>query len=237
MNSSSRITIARRAPGLLALALAATLAAATADAAPITYLASGTISDKSGDAADALTSIGVGAAWSLVLTVDSDEPDIAGCEPADGPCAYANASGTLTIDSTVLSIAASPGGVIEIVNDLVTMAGTTDGVAFYFPGDGSLAPALIDGLFVGGIGLSLEFLASTLSDASLTGSLGASDANFVGPQQGLLLFLSTEEGGGGDAVFLGAATSAFAVVPVPAAAWLFGSALGLLGWARRRAGD
>jgi hypothetical protein len=27
----------------------------------------------------------------------------------------------------------------------------------------------------------------------------------------------------------------FQVVPVPATAWLFGSALGLLGWARRRA--
>lgn len=31
-------------------------------------------------------------------------------------------------------------------------------------------------------------------------------------------------------------TFQYAVVPVPAAAWLFGSALGLLGWVRRRAG-
>ena len=29
-------------------------------------------------------------------------------------------------------------------------------------------------------------------------------------------------------------TMTFQVVPVPAAAWLFGSALGLLGWVRRR---
>lgn len=33
--------------------------------------------------------------------------------------------------------------------------------------------------------------------------------------------------GGGEAMV-------FTVVPVPAAVWLFGSALGLLGWARRR---
>jgi len=34
---------------------------------------------------------------------------------------------------------------------------------------------------------------------------------------------------------LGGELMTFQVVPVPAAAWLFGSALGLLGWARRRA--
>jgi hypothetical protein len=48
--------------------------------------------------------------------------------------------------------------------------------------------------------------------------------------------------GGGDLINLGfgiqgtapAALMTFQVVPVPAAVWLFGSALGLLGWARRK---
>lgn len=234
MNPSSDLRTRRCLPAILSLALAATLATTTAVASPLTYIASGTITDVTGDAAGSLTSIGAGNLWSLLFTIDPSEPDIAACDPGAGPCDYANGSGTLTIGSTVLSIAASPGGIVEIVNDTTTMSGTTDGIAFLLPGDGSLTPTQVDGLFVGGIGLSLEFLAATLADASLGGSLGVTDAGFTGPQQGLLLFLSTEEGGGGDAAYLGASTSYFAVVPVPAAAWLFGSALGLLGWARRR---
>ncbi|MBN8280635.1 MAG: hypothetical protein J0M16_08515 [Gammaproteobacteria bacterium] len=234
MNPSSNLRIGRCLPGLLSLALVASLVTTTAGASPLTYLASGTIADITGDAAGSLTSIGTGNTWSLVLTIDPSEPDIAACDPGAGPCDYANGSGTLTIGSTVLGIAASPGGVVELVNDTTTMTGTTDGIAFLLPGDGSLTPTQVDGLFLGGIGLSLEFVAATLADASLAGSLGVTDAAFTGPQQGLLLFLSTEEGGGGDAVYLGATTTSFAVVPVPAAAWLFGSAVGLLGALKRR---
>ncbi|UCG71405.1 MAG: hypothetical protein JSV45_09010 [Chromatiales bacterium] len=39
---------------------------------------------------------------------------------------------------------------------------------------------------------------------------------------------------GGGQVPQGGSIRAFAVVPIPAAAWLFASALGLLGWSRRR---
>jgi len=234
MKALAKLDIVRRGLGVAALGIAATLAP-TVQAAPITYLVSGTISDVTGDAAGAVTSVAVGDTWSLKLTIDTTEPEIAGCDPGTGPCDYANGFGTLTIDTTVLGIAASPGGVVELYNDLTTIDGTTDGVAFFLPGDGSLTPTQIDGLFVGGIGLSLVFDPSALLDATLAGSGGATDAEFAGLQQGLLLFLSTEEGGGGDVAYLGAETTSFAVVPVPAAVWLFGSALGLLAAARRRA--
>jgi hypothetical protein len=172
----------------------------------------------------------------LLLTIDTAEPDIASCDVGFGPCDYANGFGTLTINSTVLNIAASAGGVVEIYNDLTTIDGVTDGTAFYLPGDGSLTPTQVDGLFVGGIGLSLVFNPSALSDASLGGSSNASSADFNGLQQSLLLFLSTEVDGGGDVAFLGAETTSYSVIPVPSAVWLFGSAIGLLGWVRRRVG-
>ena len=225
----------RRRLALAAVCLVVSMATTTAGATAITYLASGTIVDKSGPAAGGLSSINVGDAWSFALTIDTAEPDIGGCDPGPGPCDYANGSGTLAIGSSVLlSIGASPGGVVEIWNDLSTIDGVTDGIAFPLPGDGSITPTQIDGLYVAGIGLNLVFNAATLSDASLAGSSLASGAGFSGPQQSLLLFLSSDPDGAGDLALLGAETTSFSVIPVPAAAWLFTSALGLLGWARRR---
>lgn len=85
---------------------------------------------------------------------------------------------------------------------------------------------------------------------SVTQTIGGDDvASFLGPRTiGAYDFrIMSITGDGltpGDIITLGSsrgaqpfgsATMTFQVVPVPAAAWLFGSALGLLGWVRRNA--
>jgi len=108
------------------------------------------------------------------------------------------------------------------------------------------------GDFVG----QVVFIAELLTER--TGDNGASNAILVGPPTWLTpewqtftfnTFLGPDAGGGVSLLFkadcganptcrftalIDNVTIDTAVVPVPAAVWLFGSALGLLGWVRRR---
>lgn len=219
-----------------ALAVSALAAAAPAGAANISYLLSGTITDVSGPAAGSLTSIGVGDSWSMTLTIDTGEAELAGCDGSLGPCDYGNAYGSLAIGpSVVLGLGPSATTLVEVWNDLATIDGVRDGLLFPIVADGSIAPGQVDGLFVAGLGLGVTLNASALADASLGGTTGVTAADFSGAQQGLLLYLTTLADGDGDAVLVGAETTSMSVIPVPAAVWLLSSGLGLLGWLRRRA--
>jgi hypothetical protein len=119
--------------------------------------------------------------------------------------------------------------------------------------------ACVEGTFLGGVGASgcgnYGLGSNAMDDSttiwgpgtSVTQTIGGDDTTY-GPS-GIRTISAYDYGlvsggglSGGDFIVLGAgqigtapaAALTFQVVPVPAAVWLFGSALGLLGWARRK---
>jgi hypothetical protein len=119
--------------------------------------------------------------------------------------------------------------------------------------------ACIEGSFLGGVGASgcagTGFGPNFMNDSTtvwgpgtaVSQTLGGDDtfsggARTIGAYDYGLVSVTGTGMGGGDYINLGfgiqgtapAALMTFQVVPVPAAVWLFGSALGLLGWARRK---
>ena len=125
------------------------------------------------------------------------------------------------------------------------------------------AYSCVEGTFGNSVGASLcgnyNFGANFVNESSTnynvipgTRSLGGDDIAIGPHQQGTayststalydgveLIMISTDWVGGTGSMSTGGIQLIFnvsaAAVPVPAAVWLFGSALGLLGWARRRA--
>jgi hypothetical protein len=119
--------------------------------------------------------------------------------------------------------------------------------------------ACVEGSFLGGVGASgcagtgfgTNFTNESTTvwgpGTAVSQTVGGDDTFAGGPRTisaydyGLVSVTGTGMGGG-DFITLGfgtqgtapAARMTFQVVPVPAAVWLFGSALGLLGWARRK---
>ncbi len=129
------------------------------------------------------------------------------------------------IDATAFSIVSDTSDPIDIANQSFTLHGTYDSTSGLFAGTFDVAGGLLSGSFddlllVQLSSGSFDFSANLIYD---TGSL-------IGDLTGGRL-----EGIGG-ADNLGAKLGAVAVVPVPAAVWLFGSGLiGLIGVARRKA--
>ncbi len=143
-------------------------------------------------------------------------------------------------------------------NDLFTHNHTnwTTGGASY----SASAYSCAEGQFGGSVGAHLcgnyNFGSNFINESSVnygaipgTRTLGGDDVSVGAQQQGSDYATSTASIGGGSLVMqsslwntlgsggtsTGGVELVFNVVPVPAAVWLFGSALGLLGWVRRRA--
>jgi len=159
--------------------------------------------------------------------------------------------------SAVGSLGSSPYSP-TILNDQVTDLTITPGTASTA---GTTAYACVEGTFLHGVGadgcggytLGVNFLddsTTVWSGLSVSQTIGGDDVASAGPRTVSAYAFNTVSVtgtgmGAGDLVKigngitvgvagLGGELMTFQVVPVPAAAWLFGSALGLLGWARRR---
>ncbi len=168
---------------------------------------------------------------------------------------YNTTSGVVTMDagttSVLFNLSPLPG------NELFThnhTNWTTGGGAY-----AASAYSCAEGQFGGGVGAHLcgnwTFGTNFINESSVnygaipgTRTLGGDDVSVGAQQQGSDYATSTASIGGGSLVMqsalwntlgsggtsTGGVELVFNVVPVPAAVWLFGSALGLLGWTRRR---
>ncbi len=165
---------------------------------------------------------------------------------------YNESSGIVTMDSGTTSVFFDLNPLPN--NDLFTHQHTD-----WSTGAGSYSASgysCVEGQFGGGVGAHLcgnyNFGSNFVNESSVnyaaipgTRSLGGDDVA-VGPQQqGSAFATTTASYGGGQLVMesdswnSGGTSEAgiqlvFTVVPIPSALWLFGSALGLLGWTRRR---
>jgi len=129
------------------------------------------------------------------------------------------------IDATAFSIVSDTSDPIDITNQSFTLHGTYDSASNSFAGTFDVAGGLLAGSFDD---LTLVQLSSGSYDfaANLLYDTGSLKGDLTGGR--------LEGIGGIDS--LGAKLGAVAVVPVPAAVWLFGSGLiGLIGIARRKA--
>ncbi|MGI9342471.1 MAG: VPLPA-CTERM sorting domain-containing protein [Gammaproteobacteria bacterium] len=135
----------------------------------------------------------------------------------------------------------------QAINDLSIGGGLAAGATQYACIDGNFGPAIGAGL-CGNYNFGGNFVnESTVSygpGTAFSRTIGGDDVAFT-PQESLLLYdgMTTTISGitPGSTVtvsnivpFTQGYDFTFTVVPVPAAVWLFGSALGALGWARRR---
>jgi len=148
-----------------------------------------------------------------------------------------------------------------ILNDQITdlsiaTGGTPGGVA------SATAYTCVEGTFLSGVGANgcggytlggnfTDDSTTVWSGTTVSQTIGGDDVSTSGPRTlatydfGFDGFSGVDGMTAGDLIFIGnglplgipdtgGERMTFQVVPVPAAAWLFGSALGLLGWARRR---
>jgi len=122
---------------------------------------------------------------------------------------YLNGDGTPAFDLYVLEVGEAEGSTVEVSPDGIvwTLVGT-------IPADETL------GIGVFTYGFDIDAAGFGIND--VVNFVRLTDSNFGDT--------SNPPGSDFDAV------GAIPTIPVPAAVWLFGSALGLLGWVRRRAG-
>lgn len=138
----------------------------------------------------------------------------------------------------------------RVVDLSINTAGSTVGASTYECTEGTfLSMVGAHGCANVGLGANFAYESSVTYNVggnpdNVTRVIGGDDTDMGPPRnlsQAFSLFTIVQDSGGTlilsngiDIMSAGTSYMTFSVVPVPAAAWLFGSALGLLGWARRR---
>lgn len=228
-----------------ALAVALTTAAGTASAATATLVghyqrsSSGTLSTLVWNGANASTSWGISVGMQASnATWDWDGTTL-------------SSSGLFWSTSHISSNPFASAIIGDRVVDLsINTASSTVGASTYECTEGTfLSMVGAHGCANVGLGSNFTYESSVTYNVggnpdNVTRVIGGDDTD-MGPPRDLSdafsLFTIVQDSGGTlilsngiDIMSAGTSYMTFSVVPVPAAAWLFGSALGLLGWARRR---
>jgi len=158
--------------------------------------------------------------------------------------------------SAVSAFGASPYGP-TIINDqildlMIDTSTSTASATSYLCNEGSFLSS-VNFSGCGGYSFGANFVdesTTTYSGTSVSQTIGGDDVSLGSPRDisafdfqlmkwdGSTLVIGNGlpliPGGGGVQLCFGSVEANCQVVPVPAAAWLFGSALGILGWTRRR---
>ena len=215
------------------LPLAALLAFGPVQADTVVYQFSGVIDTASPNSVN-LTDIGAGDTWSLTVSIDADEPNTGAYNEAN----FQNAEAELTIDG--FGSTGFTRSDVSFQNDYFSYDYDSSGSSYDFVEfDTGASEQLIDGLYAADITLLLTDISGALFSNNCCGSSGDfvlpgfSDLNQFDDQYFSFLLRETPqyrnqaEQAGFNGTILNASVS---VVPVPAAVWLFGSALaGLMG--------
>ncbi len=176
-----------------------------------------------------------GLAQSAIVPQQYDG-DVTFCPPAPALCGLFGAEGGMLDLSFDLDVTGA-GAITDIaaISAVDIRIVTTGGFLEFVNGNAQDVDIVVDdvgNILSGDLTLQATGLTSgvvldaliNLGPGSLTGADGGPGTIDPGDWE------ATTQG-----AFVAAGSGAFNVVPVPAAAWLFGSALGLLGWLRKRA--
>ncbi len=207
------------------------LAGGGASAAVITYTASGTISDSRGLGPPPFPD---GTPLSAQFSIDTNTPD---SDPSSNVGRYLGLTGTFTLGEQTYSIDSYGYRYVEVANNYSPSFGEGDLIRIVVSTSDftSLDTPVYNGVRIHNLKLYLfpaDRSTNIFDSDVLSNSIGANLAAFPqsrwNMQLGDLVYINS------DTVGPVTALSSSSVVPIPAAAWLFGSALGLVGVARRR---
>jgi len=198
-------------------------------AVQIHYEASGTVIDTGFD------EYGLGDSWSVSLFIDFDAVDVFG---GDTLGRYEGLSGTMTLNGNVIDVSTQPLNVSTVqVRDDVANVGlpVQDRLQWAVVAGASGDFGEIDGKQIHQFTLTLRTTdLSVITDNLLINTVNLGLDSFEPDQSGFYIILRNP--GLGIIQILASIDSYSAtVVPIPAAVWLFGSGLGLLGWMKRKA--
>lgn len=204
------------------------LATCSAQAATFSYSASGILSNSGGLGPPPFPD---GTPISIQFSIDSATPDSNPAETNVGR--FDGLTGTFTLGGQAYSIASYGYRYVEVTNNSSYYFGAGDWLRFFISTDdfSSLDTPVYNGARIHRLSLLLKANSTGLFDSdALANSIGQDLGTLSGGfnlQAGNLVYVNSDASG---------PASAFSssVVPLPAAAWLFGGAIAGLGLLKRR---
>jgi len=200
----------------------------SANAATYAYSASGALSNSGGLGPPPFPD---GTSISIQFSIDSATPD---SNPIDANVGrFEGLAGTFTLGGQTYSIESYGYRYVEVSNNHSPYFGAGDWLRFFISTDdfSSLETPVYNGARIHRLSLLMSANSTSLfSSDALDNSIGQSLETLSGRfnlQAGDLVYINSDASGTATAF-------SSSVVPVPAAVWLFGSALGLMGWMRRK---
>ena len=212
----------------IAIGMALCFATVTAQAATILYAASGTLANSGGLGPPPFPD---GTSISVQFSIDSATPDSNPFETNLGR--YEGLTGTFTLGGQTYSIDSYGYRYLEVTDNFSYNVGAGDWLRFNIAtGDfSSLDTPIYNGARIHHLVVLMKANSTALfNNDALANSIGQSLETLsggIGVQAGDLVYINSDAGGL-------ATVFSSSVVPIPAAVWLFGSALGLMGVVRRK---